>query len=250
MSEYPIVVYTDGAASGNPGPGGWGAIVATPDGQVVELGGGKEETTNNAMEMTAAVEALRHLEGVSGRVEIYTDSTYLIRGITQWIWGWRKRGWTTAEGTPVANQGLWKALSALVEKRKADGPVEWKYVRGHVGTPGNERVDRIAVAFSQSKRPKLYRGPLVGYDVAIHDLPETGELPERKDAGKGGAKAVPHSYLSLLDGEVVRHRTWPDCERRVKGRSGAKFKKAMSASEETEILAAWGRPGTPIADDR
>src|SRR2546422_530241 len=99
--KFPIIVFADGASSGNPGPGGWGAIIATPEGQIVELGGGDPQTTNNRMELMATIRALETPESQSGPVALYTDSVYVIRGITQWIWGWRKNGWKTAEGKEV-----------------------------------------------------------------------------------------------------------------------------------------------------
>ena len=150
MSEQPIVVFTDGASKGNPGPGGWGVIVVTPDGHVTELGGGAALTTNNKMELTGAIQALSRIERVAGRVEVYTDSTYVIQGIREWIHGWRRRGWKTATGADVLNRDLWEALSDLTTAR---GPraISWHYVRGHVGTPGNERVDEIADAFATQR---------------------------------------------------------------------------------------------------
>src|SRR5262249_3712837 len=157
----PIVVFTDGAAKGNPGPGGWGAIFVTPAGEVTELGGrAPEATTNNKMELTGAIEALAALRNVPGRVAIYTDSTYLIQGIRGWIFGWRKRGWKTATGGDVLNRDLWERLDALVTAR---GPraVEWHYVRGHAGIPGNERVDEIADGLAQGRQITFYRGPRV-----------------------------------------------------------------------------------------
>jgi len=118
-------------------------------------------------------------------------------------------------------------------------------VRGHTGVPGNERVDEIADAFATGQRPALYRGPLVRYRVAVHDLPDDTRPPERPDRRRTTAK-TPHSYLSLVDGQLARHATWTECERRVKGRSGARFKKAMSAADERTILRAWGcTPGDP-----
>lgn len=239
MAEHPIVVFADGSAKGNPGPGGWGAIVVTPDGRVTELGGGVRHTTNNRMELTAATEALRSLGDTPGRVVLYTDSTYVIRGISQWIHGWRRRGWKTAEGTPVLNREHWEALAALVASRGREDAVAWHYVRGHTGVPGNERADEIADAFATGQRPALYRGPLVRYRVAVHDLPDDTRPPERPDR-RGATAKTPHSYLSLVDGHLARHATWAECERRVKGRSGARFKKAMSAVDEHAILRAWG----------
>lgn len=239
MTEFPIVIFADGASSGNPGPGGWGAIVATPDGKVLELGGGEDPATNNQMELTAVIQALRAVRDRPGAVAIHTDSTYVIRGITQWIWGWQKRDWKNAEGNEVANIPLWKSLQALVIDRKKKGQIEWKYVRGHSGVPGNERVDEIAVAYTRKSAPRLYSGPLLSYPIAIHDVPENTELPSMKDTAKRATSAA-YSYLSVVGGKPMRHANWGDCERRVKGQSGAKFKKAMSAEQEAEILASWG----------
>lgn len=241
-----ILIFTDGACSGNPGQGGWGAIVATPDGHVRELGGRAEETTNNRMEMSAVIHALRHVSSMPQKVDLYTDSTYVIRGITHWIWGWRKNGWKNSEGAEVSNRDLWEELFKLTMDRSSKGKVNWYYSRGHVGTPGNERCDEIAVAFSQGKWVDLYDGPLLQYSVAVYDVPENTELPEMRPREE---KKPAYSYLSYLNGEVYRHADWPSCERRVKGRSGAKFKKAMSAEDESKILAEWGlSAGTPIKE--
>jgi ribonuclease HI len=242
-TNSPIVVFGDGACSGNPGPGGWGVIVVLPTGQVREFGGRHPATTNNQMELTAAIEGLKALRGQPGAIEFYTDSVYVIQGITQWIWAWRNRGWKTAEGKDVANVEFWKALSNEVFFRKKDhnSSIEWKYVRGHSGIPGNERVDEIAVSFSQKTFIELYHGPLLQYPVAVFDLPENTSVPERKrDKSAGGRSAAPYSYLSLVDGKPMRHSTWKECEARVKGRPGVKFKKAATAQEEEEILRSWG----------
>jgi len=236
-----IIVFTDGAAKGNPGPGGWGAIVVTPDQRVTELGGGAPHTTNNRMELGGAIGALQHVADRPGTVAIYTDSTYLIQGITQWIWGWRKRGWKTAEGGDGLNRELWEQLSNLVAAR-VGGKVEWHWVRGHVGTPGNERADQISVAFALQQAADLYTGPLDGYPLPILQLPDETALPKRS-AGKGTAatqKAAAYSYLSVVGGVPMRHVTWAECERRVKGQSGARFKKATSAADESAILSGWG----------
>ena len=234
-----IVVFTDGASKGNPGPGGWGAIIARPDGHVTELGGGARLTTNNKMELTGAIAALSSLERSAGPVAIYTDSTYVIQGIGGWVHNWKRRGWKTAAGGDVLNRELWEELDALASAR---GPrsITWHYVRGHVGIPGNERVDEIADAFAMKTPVDLYDCPLVGYPVPIFDLPDQTSVPPRsKPASSGGAKAGAYSYLSVVDGEPMRHTTWKECEARVKGRSGAKFKKAASASEEAAILSGW-----------
>jgi ribonuclease HI len=247
MNFKSILIFTDGACTGNPGPGGWGAILVFPDGLVREFGGKEEATTNNRMELKATIQALSRLKTpVQEPVILYTDSTYVIRGITQWIWGWRSRGWKNAEGADVLNRDLWEELSRQVSRLKPQ-TIEWKYVRGHTGVPGNERCDEIAVGFATGKWVELYDGPLLQYGVAIHDLPEDQELPPMRQKT---AKAAAHSYLSYYGGKVARHRDWASCERRVKGRSGAKFKKAQSAADEAAILKSWGLDTkTPILDE-
>jgi ribonuclease HI len=239
QSFQKILIYTDGACSGNPGPGGWAAVVAYPEGQVKELGGPKTQTTNNEMEMMAALKALVEVRNRTEDILIYTDSTYLIRGITQWIWGWRKKGWKTAEGNDVSNRELWEKLAFEVQDRKSKSAIEWKYSRGHRGIAGNERCDEIAVAFSQKKFITLYEGSLLKYSVAVYDLPPDEPLPEMKPKAE---KVAAFSYLSLIGREVYRHSSWGSCERRVKGQSGAKFKKAMSSEDEKTILSSWGLP--------
>jgi ribonuclease HI len=133
-----VVVYTDGACKGNPGPGGWGAFLTWGDHQK-ELFGGDAMTTNNRMELTAVIEALASLKR-GCRVAIYTDSQYVRNGITVWIKGWRARGWRTADRKPVKNVELWQRLEAL----EAQHQVQWHWVRGHTGDPGNERADLLA----------------------------------------------------------------------------------------------------------
>jgi ribonuclease HI len=205
------------------------------------LGGGAPYTTNNKMELTAAIEALAYLQGTPGPVAVYTDSTYVIKGIREWIWAWRRRGWRTAEGKDVLNRDLWERLATLVEDRGKGGLV-WHYVRGHVGTPGNERVDEIADAFARNVQVACYRGPIAGYGRAILDVPGDTSVPAR--SGKTVARAVADRsatvYLSLVDGRLMRHATWTDCERRVKGRSGAKFKKVTNSDDERATLRGWG----------
>ncbi len=231
------IIFSDGACTGNPGPGGWATIVASPTGEIRELGGRNPETTNNRMEMRGSLEGLRSLPApYPYPIILYTDSTYVIRGITEWIWAWRSRGWKNAEGNEVLNRDLWEELSRELLRLKPT-QVDWKYVRGHTGVPGNERCDKIAVAFANGKRVNLYQGSLLQYAVAIYDLPEDQGLPEMRPKEK---KVPAFSYLSYYGGVVVRHATWPECERRVKGQSQAKFKKAMSQTDESEILKSWG----------
>jgi Ribonuclease HI len=232
-----IIIYTDGACSGNPGPGGWGSVILFPSDEVLELGNGNPSTTNNRMEMTAAVEALREVANIQGEIDFYTDSTYVIRGITQWIWGWKKRGWKTAEGGEVSNKDIWIELADLVQARGTAGKINWKYSRGHVGTPGNERCDVIAVAFSKKQSVYLYRGHLKNYNHDLLRFPDDTSLPDMKSPTE---KKEAFSYLSNIGGIVYRHKDWPSCQRRVTGKSGAKFKKSKSAGDELEILKSWG----------
>jgi ribonuclease HI len=241
ITQFPILIFTDGACSGNPGPGGWAAIVAYQSGTVKEIGGGADQTTNNRMELLATIKALELIQKKPGKVLFFTDSTYVIRGITQWIWGWKKKNWVNAEGKEVLNKDLWEWLHSVVLARKQENAIEWSYSRGHVGTPGNERCDEIAVEFSKGRTPSLYEGSLLKYPIAIYDLPEDSSLPEMRPKQE---KKVAYSYLSLLGGVVQRHSDWSSCERRVKGQSGAKFKKAMAAADEPKILQEWGLPPT------
>ena len=134
-----IKVYTDGACKGNPGPGGWGVYIQSNVDEK-ELYGGNPETTNNQMEMQAALEALKHLKDEDEVIELYTDSNYLRQGITEWIHKWKKNNWKTAAKKPVANRDLWIEISDLNEKMT----VQWNWVKGHAGDPGNERADELA----------------------------------------------------------------------------------------------------------
>lgn len=133
-----IDIYTDGACTGNPGPGGWGVLILE-DGARTELYGGERDTTNNQMELMAAIEGLRATKEAKA-VTIYTDSQYVKNGITSWIAGWKRNGWKTAARKPVKNRELWEALDAEVAGRA----VEWRWVKGHDGDPGNERADALA----------------------------------------------------------------------------------------------------------
>jgi ribonuclease HI len=133
-----VEAFTDGACRGNPGPGGWGAVLRS-GGHVKELSGGELATTNNRMELTAAIQALAALKQRC-RVALYTDSTYVRSGITEWMPAWRARGWRTADKKPVKNQDLWQALVAQAERHE----VSWHWVKGHAGHPENERADELA----------------------------------------------------------------------------------------------------------
>ncbi len=145
-------IYADGACSGNPGRGGWGVQVQFAEGQIHELGGSEANTTNNRMELQAAIAALEYLKASQQvqSVTLYSDSEYVLKGITQWLSSWRRKGWKTAQGKPVLNQDLWMTLDSLNSSQ-----VCWQHVRGHSGDAGNERCDTIARGFAQGTPPRL-----------------------------------------------------------------------------------------------
>jgi ribonuclease HI len=136
-----VVIYTDGACKGNPGPGGWGVLMRSPDGTEKELCGGEMGTTNNRMEMMAVIEALAALKRPC-KVTLHIDSQYVLKGMTEWLAGWKAKGWKTAAKQPVKNVDLWQRLDELVAK--AGHTIDWHWVKGHAGDPGNERADALA----------------------------------------------------------------------------------------------------------
>jgi len=159
--SFMITIYTDGSSRGNPGPGGYGAIIFN-EGGVKELGGKEEQTTNNRMEMMAAIEAIKDLlEGAEA--DIYADSEYLIKGITIWIKNWQKNNWRTKNKKEVLNQDLWKELLRLTQNKN----IEWKKVLGHSGHELNDRCDEIATSFAGGENVELYEGKKEGYKFHI-----------------------------------------------------------------------------------
>jgi ribonuclease HI len=147
MPELPKVeIFTDGACKGNPGPGGWGAILRS-SGKERELSGGEKLSTNNRMELMAAIESLKALKKPC-HVQLWTDSNYVREGITKWIHGWRRNGWKTADRKPVKNAELWQALLDACEPHRID----WHWVKGHAGHPENERADALACAEAEARR--------------------------------------------------------------------------------------------------
>ena len=149
-SDEPVEIFSDGACRGNPGPGGWGALLRA-GGLEKELWGGEAGTTNNRMELTAVIRALEALKRPS-RVRVYTDSQYVQKGISEWIHSWKRRGWLTADRKPVKNEDLWRRLDEL----RASHKIEWHWVKGHAGHPENERADRLAnrgIPASEADRP-------------------------------------------------------------------------------------------------
>ena len=149
-----ITIYTDGSSRGNPGPGGWAAIIMD-EARVVELGGREDHTTNNRMELMGAIKALDFAGSLSdSKIELHTDSEYVMKGITLWIAGWQKRGWRTAAKKPVLNQDLWQKLILVSDGKDID----WKYVAGHSGQEWNDRCDEIATSFADDLTISLYNG--------------------------------------------------------------------------------------------
>ena len=229
-----ITIFTDGAAKGNPGRGGYGVVIT--DGKTVtELGGHKARTTNNEMELTAVVEALKQVTGTTATVHIYTDSKYVVEGATGWVYGWAQNGWQTKAKTDVANKELWQALLPLLKSVT----IEWHKVPGHVGIVGNERVDEIASTMAEKGTYPLYTGPVKDYG---HDLSDTSyddtKKQDRSDARKRQAQKA-YSYISKVDGVVKIHATWVECEARVKGVKGARFQKTLSRADEQTVRATY-----------
>lgn len=253
-----ISIFTDGSSRGNPGPGGFGAIIIFSEEKnnngavqidavrksdtVAELGGIEKHTTNNRMEITAAIAALSYLSKIynlKSPVSIYSDSSYLVNGITKWVHGWEKNGWKTMARQPVENQDLWETLVELTRNyaEHSRNKIQWELVKGHIGIAGNNRADEIATAFADNLKPELYNGPLEKYPIKnILDIKIDGEKNSKKSDDKNRSRAKAYSYISLVDGIIKVHKTWGECEARVRGVPGAKYKKALLPEEEKEII--------------
>jgi len=231
-----IYIFTDGASKGNPGPGGWGAVIQV-DESVVEHGGREIETTNNRMELTAALHALQHVKNSRQNITVFTDSSYLINGITKWIFGWEKNNWKTKTKAGVLNSDLWKRLRTVVSEKN----ITWRYVPGHHDVAGNERANDIAESFALGKSPSLYKGEASLYTPKLLSEGIPLDRSERiaslkKDSSTKSRKAgSAFSYVSLVDGKIEIHKSWDECKGRVSGKP-AQFKKAMSQAEERIIV--------------
>ncbi len=217
MSKKALI-YCDGSSIGNPGPGGWGAIVRFSEGTVKEIGGFESHTTNNRMELMAAIQALELVRGKEETIELRTDSSYVINGITKWVSGWERNGWKTKAKGEVLNQDLWESLRTLDMGME----VVWKYVPGHAGILGNERVDVIAQSFARKENIKLYNGEESRYEIDLE-------------------KSTPQKpfYISYVDDVFDVHETWVSCEKRVKGKQGTRFKKVSSKEEMQKVALGW-----------
>jgi ribonuclease HI len=217
-----ITIFTDGSSRGNPGPGGWGAIVLG-DETVTELGGRENNTTNNRMELTAVISSL---ESVSQEHEItlYTDSAYVLNGATRWVKGWEKNNWKTSTKDPVLNQDLWERLVGAKQHKV----IHWNLIKGHAGHAGNERCDVIATMFADNNPVILYNGSRARYGVHVSISESAGT--------KSKSKSKAYSYVSMVDGEIKVHKTWEECKARVNGVAKAKYKKSTSPENEEEII--------------
>lgn len=233
-----VIIFTDGASKGNPGPGGWGAIVADAT-HVSELGGREENTTNNRMELKAAHEALAHAASLTpSSIDVYADSSYVIQGALSWGKGWRRNGWLTSTKQPVLNRDLWEPFLDLLDAVRA--PIKWHNVGGHVGIGGNERVDEIASDSALGQTVPLYSGARSEYPVDLNNIDVDADLQQKKSDSRSRSKAKAYSYVSEVDGIVEVHKTWAECELRVRGKK-ARFKKALTSMEEKDLVRMFTR---------
>ncbi len=220
------IIFTDGAARGNPGPGGWGAVVIHGD-AVTELGGREAHTTNNRMELMAAISALEYVSlhaHNAKEMTLYTDSAYVINGITRWVKGWAANKWKTKAKEDVLNKDLWERLVKATEHKV----IHFELVYGHAGVGGNERCDEIATSFADNSPIILYNGGRERYGVDISGV-QTGEHKKSK------SKVAAYSYVSEVGGKIMVHKTWEETKARVHG-VNARFKKAVSPADEEEII--------------
>jgi ribonuclease HI len=245
MNTPSATIYTDGSSRGNPGPGGYGAVCIYPNSHgemyVRELGGREKVTTNNRMEIMAAIKGLEFMQGFYSpehnmEIHLHSDSAYMLQGIEKWIHGWKKNNWITSTKEAVKNEDLWKALDAALEVLRREGvDVIWHKVKGHAGHAGNERCDEIATTFADNASTELYDGKISGYALA-KDILNKKVSPIQASKSKSSSKGKPaYSYVSYVDGALHIDKVWADCEKRVKGKSGAKFKKALSKEDEVKI---------------
>ncbi len=240
-----VWLYTDGACSGNPGPGGW-AYLARHAHDVWAAAASEKSSTNNRMELQATIEALRSVRARGLEAEsiaLFTDSSYVLKGIQEWLPAWVKRGWKKIDGSDVLNRDLWEILSNECRGLK----IEWVLVPGHSAVAGNEFVDEWAVEAAQSLKGREKSWSLDKFPCA-EAFSEWPRERESKKSSSPRSSASPKSkasggkafYVSYVKGQLVRHSTWPECEARVKGTSGARFKKVKSESELGEVLKSWG----------
>ena len=169
-------------------------------------------------------------------IVVHTDSSYVINGITKWVAGWQRSGWLTKEKKPVLNRDLCERLAGAVENIKSKGAkIHWQHVGGHVGVAGNERVDEIASSMAEEGGAVLFVGKRADYAHEIENISHNAEKASERSKSKSRSRAKAYSYISRVDGVVLVHKSWAECEARVKGKM-ARFKKATSAQEEAAII--------------
>ncbi|MFA6432583.1 MAG: ribonuclease HI [Candidatus Paceibacterota bacterium] len=231
-TKHQTIIFTDGSSRGNPGPGGWGTIIVDKNsGTIMELGSRETRTTNNQMELRAAVEGLKKAPKNSS-VIVYTDSSYLINGITKWVKGWKNNGWQTKTKKDVLNRDIWEELDSVA----AGLNIKWHQISGHVGVLGNERCDYIATSFADEQPIKLYKGRIDDYSLpGILNISADAEKVSNKKSDSSHSRAAAYSYVSMVNRKIETHATWAECEQRVKGTKGARYKKATSAEMEAKI---------------
>lgn len=233
-----LTIYTDGASRGNPGPGGWGAVVIV-DGYAMELAGSAKKATNNQMELEAVISVLSDsgAKAHKGSVVVHSDSAYVINGLTSWMYGWEKKGWITMAKTPVENKAMWQ--KALVLAKEYGDRLTFTKVSGHAGDLYNERCDELAVAAALGKKETRFQGSQKDYDAFLVEIGttkkvESGKLKVKSKKKKAAGPA--YSYVSVVGGKVYADKTWKECEARVKGKKGAKYQKVFSKGEETSLV--------------
>lgn len=228
MSE--AIIFSDGSSRGNPGRGGWGAIIYFNEegkDKVVELGDREGMTTNNRMELTAVLESVRFAESIGKKdIVLHTDSSYVVNSLSKWIWGWEKNDWQTKEGKGVLNRDIFECFFELLPLVR----IKFKLIKGHSGIKENERCDQIATSFADESPVTLFDGNKDDYRIVFDET--------KKTSTKNKNKA--YSYVSLVDGVIETHSNWSDCERRVKGKK-ARFKKSISEEDEKKIIEDFGK---------
>lgn len=234
-----LTIYTDGASRGNPGPGGWGAVVlvempAEAGVHVMELSDGVKKATNNQMELQAVLSVLSDTgsRAFEGSVVVYSDSAYVVNGLNSWVYGWEKNGWITSTKTPVENKALWQELLILLGEYGKRLSIE--KVKGHAGDLYNERCDELAVAAALGKKEAHFQGSQKDYDAFLIEIGTTAKKAKPKKKKKETGPA--YSYVSMVGGKVYADKTWKECEARVKGKKGAKYQKVFSKGEETGLI--------------
>lgn len=242
MQSEHATIFTDGSSLGNPGPGGWSFVMVYENSGVVyakEGAGYSPQTTNNIMELTAALQAITLADkiNIDQPLLIHTDSAYLVQGITTWVYGWEKNNWITSTKDDVLNKELWMDLLKAVRKFQIKNKIAWKKIKGHAGIPGNERCDTLATAYAAKEDTQLFSGTYEAYEEKHGDILHIPKVIEKKKKKSPQGKAF--SYLSEVEGVIERHETWLLCEKRVRGTKGARFKKAMTAKDEKEIITEW-----------